>query len=71
MIVLVPLGIVLTLAGLGGIFWCIRKASWIRKAELEPDAVQAELNRLIFVHMAAIGGAFFGLGLLVVGLILR
>ena len=56
--------------GLLGVLWCIRKAAWLKKAELEADAARAEINRLIFVHMAAIGAAFLGLGLLVTGLLL-
>lgn len=71
MIALIIIGAMLTLAGLGGVLWCIRKAVWLRKAELEADMVQVELNRLIFVHMAAIGAAFLGIGLLVAGLLLR
>ena len=58
----------MTLAGLAGIFWCIRKAAWLKKAELDDAAIRAELNKLIFGHMAAIGLAFLGMGLLVVGL---
>jgi uncharacterized iron-regulated membrane protein len=64
------IGGILTALGLGGVLWCIRKAAWLRKAELEEDIIRAELNKLIFGHMAAIGGAFLGLGLLLVGMLL-
>lgn len=71
MVVVIVIGAVLAVVGLGGVVWCIRHASWIRKAELTEERATAELNRLIFAHMAAIGGAFLGLGLLLVGLLLR
>lgn len=68
--VMVVIGAILAVAGLGGVFWCIRKAAWLRGDGIPEDRIRAELNRLIFVHMAAIGAAFLGLGLLVVGLLL-
>ena len=56
--------------GLAGVIWCIRKAMWIKRAGLDDDAARAEISRLVFVHMAAIGGAFLGLGLMVAGVLL-
>ena len=70
MVIMTIIGAVLAVTGLGGILWCIRQASWIRNAQLEDTRVRAELNKLIFAHMAAIAAAFLGLGLLVVGLLL-
>ena len=70
MTVMIWIGAAMTLAGLAGIFWCIRKASWLKRAELDDATIRAELNKLIFGHMAAIGSAFLGIGLLVVGLLL-
>lgn len=67
---MIVIGAILAVAGLTGVIWCIRKAAWLKKASLDDDAVRAEINRMIFVHMAAIGAAFLGLGLLVVGLLL-
>ena len=71
MAVFVAVGIVLVLAGLAGVLWCIRAAARLRRAELSDDAIRAELGRLVFAHTAAIGAAFLGLGLLVVGLLLQ
>lgn len=68
--VVIAIGGILTVLGLGGVLWCIRKAAWLRKAELEEETIRAELNKLIFGHMAAIGAAFLGLGLLLVGMLL-
>ncbi|MEM6624178.1 MAG: hypothetical protein AAF674_18300 [Pseudomonadota bacterium] len=70
MIALVWIGGAMSVLGLAGVLWCIRKAAWLRGAQLEPDQIQAELHRLVFVHMAAIGGAFLGMGLLTAGLLL-
>lgn len=67
---MIVIGAVLAVVGLAGVLWCIRQAAWLKKATLEEDKVRAEINRLIFVHMAAIGAAFLGLGLLVTGLLL-
>ena len=70
MLALVVIGIVLSLAGLAGILWCIRHAARLRRGAVPESEVRAELGRLVFAHTAAIGAAFLGLGLLVVGLML-
>ncbi|MEM7210340.1 MAG: hypothetical protein AAF479_00390 [Pseudomonadota bacterium] len=70
MTAMIVIGTVLALGGLGGVIWCIRHAAWLRKAELDDDAIKAELNKLIFGHMAAIGTAFMGLGVLVMAVLL-
>lgn len=70
MTVVIWIGGILTVLGLGGVLWCIRKAVWLKNAELEDDAARTEINRLIFGHMASIGTAFLGLGLLLTGFIL-
>ena len=71
MTVLIAIGTVVALAGLGGVLWCIRHAAWLRKAELSEDDTRVQLNKLIFGHTAAIGAAFLGLGILVVGILLN
>ena len=71
MVAFIVIGLVLSLAGLAGVLWCIRMAARLKRADLPASAVQSELSRLILAHMAAIGAAFLGLGLLVVGLLLR
>ena len=74
MIAFVIVGALLSLAGLGGVLWCIRRAARLRRTgpagEVPDSEVRAELGRLVFVHTASIGAAFLGLGLLVVGLLL-
>ncbi|HET7410994.1 MAG TPA: hypothetical protein VFJ13_12420 [Paracoccaceae bacterium] len=71
MTVFIVLGIVLSLAGLAGVLWCIRRAARLKRAELSDDAAGAELGRIVLVNMAAIGTASIGLGLLVIGLLLQ
>ena len=58
------IGAILAVLGLIGVLWCLRKAAWLRKARLEDAEIRTEVQRLIFTHMASIGGAFLGLGLL-------
>ena len=70
MIAFILVGLLLSLAGLGGVLWCIRHAGRLRRGDVPDSEVRTELGRLAFVHMAAIGAAFLGLGLLVVGLLL-
>lgn len=64
------IGVALTLAGLAGVFWCIRRAAWLRSADIDADAVRTHLNKLIFAHMASVGAAFMGLALVTVGVLL-
>ena len=71
MILFFILGIGLSLAGLAGILWCMYRAARLRRAELSEDAIKAEVRRMVLVNMVAIGAAFIGLGLLVIGLVLR
>ncbi len=70
MVAFVVVGVLLTLAGLGGIVWCIRRAALLRCGDVPDSEVRGELGRLVFAHTASIGAAFLGLGLLVVGLLL-
>jgi hypothetical protein len=71
MVVFVVVGVLLSLAGLAGIAWCIRRAARLRRGDMPDGEVRAELGRLVFAHTASIGAAFLGLGLLVVGLLLE
>ena len=64
------IGIALTVAGLAGLAWCIRKAAWLRRADISDEEATAELRRLVPANVAAVGVAFIGLAVLVVGAIL-
>jgi len=68
--VFLTIGVILTVLGLCGVLWCIRRASWLRSANIDADAVRTHLNKLIFAHMASVGAAFMGLALVVVGVLL-
>lgn len=70
MFAIVVIGVLLALAGLSGILWCIRRAAMLRRGDVPDADVRGELGRLVFAHSASIGAAFLGLGLLVVGLLL-
>ena len=63
-------GIALTLAGVAGLAWCIRRAAWIRRADIPDEQATAELRTLVAANVAAVGVAFIGLAVVVVGLIL-
>lgn len=69
--ILVWIGGALSVLGLVGLLWCIRKALWLKRTELTDTVAREQLNKLIFAHMAALGTAFLGLGLLVAGLLLN
>jgi len=71
MSILVALGIALTLGGLAGILWCLAMAVRLRRPGIEEEHAKAMLRRLVLLHMIAIGAAFIGLGVLVVGLLFR
>lgn len=64
------IGTVMTLAGLAGLVWCIRKAAWLKRADVTNEEATAELRRLVPANVAAVGIAFMGLAVLVVGLVL-
>ncbi len=63
-------GVATTLVGLAGILWILRRARRLREAEADDASVQAELRALVLLNMAAVGVAFIGLAITVIGLIL-
>ncbi len=63
-------GVATTLVGLAGILWILRRARRLRGPEADDATVRAELRSLVVLNMAAVGVAFIGLALTVVGLIL-
>ncbi len=62
------IGIFLTISGLVGLGVCIRKALAIKRAG-EDEGSRAALNNLVAMNMASVGTAFFGLALVVLGLL--
>ncbi len=67
---LVLLGLVLTVAGLGGLGWCILQGFRIRRASLPPDQIHAQLHRLVAINLASVALATLGLASLIAGLML-
>jgi hypothetical protein len=64
------IGVATTLLGLAGILWFIRRARRLKETDADDATVQAELRALVLLNMAAVGIAFMGLAITVVGLIL-
>jgi hypothetical protein len=63
-------GVALALVGLAGILRFIQRARRLRRTEANDATVQAELRSLVVLNVAAVGLAFLGLAIAVVGLIL-
>ncbi len=68
--ILIAFGIALAVAGLGGLFWCIRLARRVQSGEIEGEALKGALVKISAVNMASMGGAMLGLAMLLVGLII-
>ena len=64
---LIPIGAALTLIGIGGFIWMIRKAAGLRK---ETEADRAQLQRLVAVNMGVLALSAIGLMLVVVGMLM-
>ncbi|RDC71060.1 hypothetical protein DLJ49_16150 [Rhodovulum sp. 12E13] len=67
---LILAGVALSVAGLGGILWCIVTVWRAKRAGLDDDALRARLQRVVTVNLAALLTSALGLGLIAVGLIL-
>ncbi|MGY6410051.1 MAG: hypothetical protein ACXIUV_03360 [Alkalilacustris sp.] len=70
MAALVWIGAAVTVAGLGGILWCILDTLHARRAGLGDDALRARMQRVVVVNLVALGASALGLMLVVVGLLL-
>ena len=63
-------GVAITLVGFAGILWFIQRARRLKKTEADDTTVQAEFRALVVLNVAAMGLAFLGLAIAVVGLIM-
>jgi len=63
-------GVVLALVGFAGILWFIQRVRRLKRSTADDATVQVELRSLVVLNMAAVGLAFMGLAIAVVGLIL-
>jgi hypothetical protein len=64
------IGAAMTVAGLIGIFWCVRLAIRANRAKLPDDRMRAEMQKVVVLNVAALGISALGLGLVAVGVIL-
>ena len=67
---LVWIGTALSLAGIGGLMWCIRAVAKARRAGLDDAALRARLQQVVAWNLAALGVSALGLMLVVLGLFL-
>jgi hypothetical protein len=67
---LIWIGAALTLAGVAGLVACIVIALRARRAGLTGAAMQARLQRVVALNMAALGLSGIGLALVVAGIFL-
>ena len=70
MAILVPLGVVTTLAGLAGLLWCILRVRTARRAGLPDAELRRRLQSAIAINLGALLLSGLGLAMVVVGLLL-
>lgn len=63
-------GALVSLAGIGGLFYCVMRALKARRAGLPDAEMRAELQRVVVINMAALGVSALGLMLVVLGIFL-
>jgi hypothetical protein len=63
-------GAVVSLAGIGGLVYCVLRALRARRAGLADDAMRAELQRVVVINLASLGVSALGLMLVVAGIVL-
>lgn len=69
--IIVWIGSGLTLLGLAGLIWCILKALAARRAGLDEPQMQAALQRVVVLNMAALGVSALGLVVVVAGILIH
>jgi hypothetical protein len=63
-------GALMSLCGVGGLFWCIYLAIKARREGLTDDAMRARLQHIVTLNMIALGVSALGLMLVVAGIVL-
>ncbi len=63
-------GAIVSLIGMGGIFYCIFLALKAKRANLPGDEMSARLQRVVVLNMAALLFSMVGLMMVVAGIIL-
>ncbi|MGR3493510.1 MAG: hypothetical protein ACU0DW_15775 [Shimia sp.] len=67
---LVTLGTIITLAGLGGLIFCIVAVFRARRNAPDEAALKARLQRVVAWNLAALGVSAIGLMCVIMGLVL-
>lgn len=68
--IMIWVGAALSLIGLSGLIWCIIKVARARRAKLNDDELNATLQSVIPINMAALFLSVIGLMLVVIGVFL-
>ena len=63
-------GAAVTLAGLGGLVWCILRVAAARRAGLDDAALRARLQAVVALNLGALLLSALGLMLVVAGILL-
>ena len=71
MTAVVWIGAAVTLIGVAGLAWCVWLALVAKNTAQGPEASRAALQKVLVWNLAALGLAFIGLMVVVVGIILR
>ncbi|MGP3696154.1 hypothetical protein [Rhodobacter sp. NSM] len=64
------IGAAISLAGVGGLAWCIWLAMSARRAQLPDAEMRARLQRVVALNLAALGISAIGLMCVVAGILL-
>lgn len=67
---LIWIGAVVSLAGLGGIIWCILAIAQAKRAGLDDAGLRARLQRVVAINLGALFVSVIGLMMVVVGVLL-
>ena len=67
---LIWIGAAISLAGIGGILWCILAVARARRAGLDDEALRVTMKRVVAVNLGALFVSVIGLMLVVVGVVL-
>lgn len=67
---LIVIGAILSLAGVGGLIWCIVLAMRVRRTTLPEEETRPLLQRIVMLNLGALGVSSLGLMLVVAGILL-
>lgn len=68
--ILIWVGAAMTMVGVAGLGWCIWLAIKARRVGLDQAAMQAQLQRVVTLNVAALGVSALGLAMVVMGILL-